>query len=627
MTPTSNQTPSPRSDKHDARIALFLITAASYLAANFVLRWMNQQLLNSYGAYGWPAPTTFDLALMAFLLTSPALLFGCLGGLPIRKLRPHRFALVTGIALFSIATIVIEQIYGWYSMSKTLPTWDHVYQFVTEDWGDHFGITQAMVNTSILTAAIHTAVITVIAVTAAYFPGRLLPGTIKTPAVVLPLALIFGLNIAGVSYFNRAGSEQWSELARQSIFHPHTLEQEWLGNPREKERLRAANELAAQVRRETQASRPTRQNSGTVSGNRNVLILAIEGWSPGFVNAETMPFYTRWADQHAVISEHHYSSGNNTLNGILGLLHGSAPVSFYQVDAPGVQSEFVQTFADRHYETRRLTTDLTTYRQIDRYIRNFTRDAVDTEDDWNLLDPIAEELSPSDSRFVFAYYSGTHFPYVHRDDFTAFSPEVPADFNYSSPSVASHKQGIRNRYRNCLRELDSWLEHLFQRVDWRNTVLVITGDHGEAFFEKGRLSHSSTLEREMIHTPLAVYHPGIRPGKIQGVTSHLDIMPTLFDVLGWPVPDSAQGMSLFNPERTSGALVVFQNKPYQARRWAAVTDGRKSIWQLADGDDAPEVIDLVDTDDAPLAAEAGWLDNFRFQFSTLDSEARGRWDG
>jgi hypothetical protein len=73
------------------------------------------------------------------------------------------------------------------------------------------------------------------------------------------------------------------------------------------------------------------------------------------------------------------------------------------------------------------------------------------------------------------------------------------------------------------------------------------GDHGEAFLERGRYGHNQGYSPEEVRVPLIMYLPGRAPYSTEGLTSHLDIVPTLLPLLGVknPASDYSSGRSLF----------------------------------------------------------------------------------
>jgi arylsulfatase A-like enzyme len=101
--------------------------------------------------------------------------------------------------------------------------------------------------------------------------------------------------------------------------------------------------------------------------------------------------------------------------------------------------------------------------------------------------------------------------------------------------------GIR-QFDETLRKIQSALEAegLAER-----TVVVITSDHGEEFFEHGGVLHGRTQYEELIRVPLVMFGPGIPKGqKVYNAVSLVDIAPTLLALVGIdPSPEHA-GMDL-----------------------------------------------------------------------------------
>ncbi len=79
-----------------------------------------------------------------------------------------------------------------------------------------------------------------------------------------------------------------------------------------------------------------------------------------------------------------------------------------------------------------------------------------------------------------------------------------------------------------------------------NTVFVVTSDHGEAFGEHGYLWHTAGVYDELAHIPLLMRLPGGNMvGEVSCLTESVDLLPTLFDLLGVEYPErEIQGHSL-----------------------------------------------------------------------------------
>jgi lipoteichoic acid synthase len=98
-----------------------------------------------------------------------------------------------------------------------------------------------------------------------------------------------------------------------------------------------------------------------------------------------------------------------------------------------------------------------------------------------------------------------------------------------------------NRYLNCLRYLDFFLNNLFDQYKklglYDNTIFVIFGDHGEGFEEHGRTMHGDTIWDEGLKIPLIIHDPKrFEDGqRVEGLSSQIDILPTVLEMLGYEV--------------------------------------------------------------------------------------------
>ncbi len=100
-------------------------------------------------------------------------------------------------------------------------------------------------------------------------------------------------------------------------------------------------------------------------------------------------------------------------------------------------------------------------------------------------------------------------------------------------------------YLNAVAYLDSVLEELLGRMEreglLKNTIVVLMGDHGESFKEKGYYGHGNGLDENGVRVPLILFGPEKLlgpPRRVQGLRSILDLVPTLASLLGVQMPSS-----------------------------------------------------------------------------------------
>jgi len=81
---------------------------------------------------------------------------------------------------------------------------------------------------------------------------------------------------------------------------------------------------------------------------------------------------------------------------------------------------------------------------------------------------------------------------------------------------------------------------------YEDTMFIINADHGDEFWEKGRVGHGGTIRQTMVQVPLIVSYPPLIPaGRLEDESADsIDLLPTMADALGVPIPSDAQGESL-----------------------------------------------------------------------------------
>lgn len=115
--------------------------------------------------------------------------------------------------------------------------------------------------------------------------------------------------------------------------------------------------------------------------------------------------------------------------------------------------------------------------------------------------------------------------------------------------------GISALYDGGVREFDDWLgEHiavLEESGTLDDTLILILSDHGEELLERGHVGHAScnlsgTLYEESLKTPLIIRYPKRLPGGnvIESQVSHIDLMPTILELLGVKTSTPTEGASL-----------------------------------------------------------------------------------
>jgi arylsulfatase A-like enzyme len=155
------------------------------------------------------------------------------------------------------------------------------------------------------------------------------------------------------------------------------------------------------------------------------------------------------------------------------------------------------------------------------------RAVIDDALDW------LDKGNPSSPYFLHILFLAPHEPYLVND--------APQPFGNKPDSA---------RYRNATLFIDGQVGRLWDWVNAHgqadNTLFVIGGDHGEAFAEHpGDVMHGGRIYDASVHTPLMFVNPRLFHGqRSDRVGNHLDLLPTVLDLLGMTKPPRHQGSSL-----------------------------------------------------------------------------------
>ena len=138
-----------------------------------------------------------------------------------------------------------------------------------------------------------------------------------------------------------------------------------------------------------------------------------------------------------------------------------------------------------------------------------------------------------------------------------------------------------------------------------STAIVLTSDHGEGMFEHGRMGHAFGHYAELANVPLVLYVPGLEPDgprKLDVVTNHIDIAPTVLELMGVEPSDAIQGQSVLPMALRQGpwtprvvSLEYGKSYALRALRWKFIVeyDGTESLYDLQT--DPTEQNDLIES--------------------------------
>jgi arylsulfatase A-like enzyme len=204
-----------------------------------------------------------------------------------------------------------------------------------------------------------------------------------------------------------------------------------------------------------------------------------------------------------------------------------------------------------------------------------------------MVDAMAQWIDRDPTRpfFMLGWTDQTHHPYEP-------TPGVPLLNLLREPGPDDYDLG---HYLNVLHETDRHLERLFETIRRDgladNTMVVVVGDHGQAFGSPhNEYGQGSAVYEEDVHVPFMIWSPRLYPTGKHSPTlaSHVDLAPTIAELAGLPAAPDWQGRSLFDSSRSPRAYFYVAEDHFAL----GVREGNwKYIFDLREG--AEELYDLA----------------------------------
>jgi arylsulfatase A-like enzyme/Tfp pilus assembly protein PilF len=234
-------------------------------------------------------------------------------------------------------------------------------------------------------------------------------------------------------------------------------------------------------------------------------------------------------------------SHTTMLTGILPITHGVRDNSGYFVDKKittlpellkshgYVTSAFVSAFVlDSRWQLSQ---------GFDLYYDNFNLEEFKQLNPQDAQRP-AEETEAEAEHWLQANKDKKFFSWVHfYDPHDPYDPPEPFKTEYSG-----------NPYDGEIAYMDVAIGKLLDKIDslglTKKTIVVVTGDHGEALGDHDEATHAMFVYNSTQHIPYLIHVPGTASGHITGVVRHIDLFPTIIDLLGFSGPKDLQGSTL-----------------------------------------------------------------------------------
>lgn len=282
----------------------------------------------------------------------------------------------------------------------------------------------------------------------------------------------------------------------------------------------------------------------------NILYIVVDSWRFDALTAKATPNIQRFS-KDALIFDNHYSGANSTRTGIFSLFYGLPGTYWHAMLAEQRGAEFINQLLAQNYQLGIFASaklyspefDRTIFSQVNN-LRLQSKGNSPQERDQNIRDEFLEflvlrEIKNTDTPFFgFLFFDSPHGYDFPNNYPLAFEPSLKS-VNYVALNNDFDRTPFFNRYLNSVNFVDSLIAPVLDKLKSQkllgNTVVVITGDHGQEFNDNklNYWGHNSNFSPWQTRVPLVIHWPGKKAQHIGHQTSHFDITPTLMnEILG-----------------------------------------------------------------------------------------------
>lgn len=316
----------------------------------------------------------------------------------------------------------------------------------------------------------------------------------------------------------------------------------------------------------------------TESANKkNVLFLIIDSWRFDCMTKEITPniYNLSLKSQHFL---NHKSGSNMTTGGIFTLFYGIPATYFEAFTGIGKSPAFMDELQKQNYDLGIFGSSTLENPPFNRNVfanipnlRLFSKGETPSERDINITQEWLAKMDQYKNEkpfFGYLFFDAAHgfdYPKNYKTPFTPTLKEV----DYLALNDEYDSKPLVNRYKNSLHFIDNEIGKIIQQLEEKklldNTIIVITGDHGQEFNDnkKGYWQHGGNFSKYQIQVPMLIFDSSKAKKEYTHLTLHYDITPTLMSsVLGVknPIGDYSCGQDLYDTKERDWFVCGYNQK-------------------------------------------------------------------
>jgi arylsulfatase A-like enzyme len=200
--------------------------------------------------------------------------------------------------------------------------------------------------------------------------------------------------------------------------------------------------------------------------------------------------------------------------------------------------------------------------------------------------------------FAYLHYMDTHVPYNAPQEFSQIfglkedSLFTPGEFKTMDVRLLGEiglarndKQNLVDLYDAALKYFDSSFAEIVDNLKklgiLNKTIIILTSDHGEEFWDHDGFAHGHTVYNELLHVPLIIGYSAHLPKRhIESYVQLLDLFPTIASLAGIKVDSELRGRDLVPAalaNKKTNEEILFEGILFGSEKKAILKDGWKLI--------------------------------------------------
>jgi arylsulfatase A-like enzyme len=376
----------------------------------------------------------------------------------------------------------------------------------------------------------------------------------------------------------------------------------------------------------------------------NIVVFVFESTPANLVQLydstyKVTPNVNKWK-QHAIIYNNMYAHLPTTANTMLSLISGIYPMINYKSivnEYPGIKIPSLPALLKSNgWRTSLFFSSDLSYSNMYSYLKN---QQIETAEDFKTIPCMYDgfnsnyaKLDGLDDRcMVNRYFEWRNNIKESKGLSILWSNQTHYPYFFSGKEKKFSDKPELNKYLNALEEVDNAFGELMngleKRKELNKTLVILVGDHGEAFGTHGQFTHGANIYEENMRVPCLLINPilfkGERDSSISGM---IDIAPTIAHAAAFQQPKEWEGRSLLSSVKRDHAFFIGPYSDFQFgsrfQNWKLIYNAANNQFKLFDlAKDPGELNNLADKNQEIVRKEyqlmAGWVQYHNKKLTTF----------